>query len=70
MIGARQNAAFCPVGSSTVTWQSYSPGGSWFSAMLKLRGIVFNRLSNPLVTSIGCVSNAFVCAAVEAHKCD
>jgi hypothetical protein len=28
MIGARQNAPFCPVGFSTVTWQSYWPGGS------------------------------------------
>jgi hypothetical protein len=26
--GARQNVAFCPVGLSTVTWQSYSPSGS------------------------------------------
>src|SRR6266576_4215061 len=28
IIGARQNATFCPVGSSTVTWQLYSPGAS------------------------------------------
>ena len=28
MTGACQNAPFCPVGSNTVTWQSYLPGAS------------------------------------------
>lgn len=33
-IGACQNAAFCPVGSSIVTWQSYFPGAKSPSARL------------------------------------
>ena len=47
MTGACQNAAFCPVGSTTVTWQLYLPGGSLFSDRLNLSGTVFNLLFTP-----------------------
>jgi hypothetical protein len=58
--GARQNVAFCPVGSNTLTWQSYMPGASSFSGILKFKGIVLRRFVIPSTTLIGCVSKAFV----------
>src|ERR1700692_3033019 len=61
MIGACQNAAFCPVGSSTVTWQLYCPGGSLLSDRLNFNGTVFSLLASPSDTGSGSVSNTFVC---------
>ena len=60
-MGACQKAAFCPDGSSTVTWQSYLPGARLFRPMLKCSGMIFTRLFEPSDTLIGGVSNAFVC---------
>src|SRR5262249_26969453 len=37
-MGARQNAAFWPSGSSSVTWQSYRPGASEVSGTLNATG--------------------------------
>ena len=66
---ACQNAAFCPVGSRTVTWQSYSPGGSLAqSEVLKLNGIVFNRLFKPSVNSIGCDLKRFPLARDRSSR--
>ena len=60
---ASQNAAFWPVGLSTVTWQSYLPGGSCRSARLNSSGAVFSRSLAPLFTTMGWVSKAFFCPA-------
>src|ERR1039457_3912015 len=51
MMGACQNAAFCPPGSRTVTWQSYLPGCSLLRERLNLSGAVFNLLSMDSVTA-------------------
>ena len=59
MTGACQNAALLPEGSRTVTWQSYAPGGSLVSGILKAKGMVFTRLSQPSVTCTGRVSKVF-----------
>jgi len=40
--GACQKAAFRPLGSTTLTWQSYRPGGSLFSVRLKPSGSAFD----------------------------
>ena len=67
--GACQNAAFWPAGSSTVTWQLYSPGGSLPSERLKLQGHGLQLVVQPSVTASGGVSKPCV-AAVESHKGD
>src|SRR2546428_11063508 len=56
--GACQNATFCPVGSRTVTWQLYSPAGSFPSARLNFRGTALDLGSSPSTTASGGVSNA------------
>jgi Putative transposase len=48
--GACQNAAFCPVGSSTVTWQVYSATGSCDNDKLNFNGSAFVLGSNPSTT--------------------
>src|SRR6266446_2027841 len=58
--GACQNATFCPVGSRTVTWQLYSPAGSFPSARLNFRGTALDLGSSPSTTASGGVSNALV----------
>ena len=48
--GACQKAAFCPVGSRTVTWQLYSPSGNFDKDKLNFSGNAFDLGSNPSTT--------------------
>jgi hypothetical protein len=61
MIGACQKAAFWSLGSNTVIWQVYLPGGSLLMAMLNFSGTVFSLLFSPSVTDSGAVSNTLAC---------
>ena len=61
MTGACQKAAFRLFGSTTLTWQSYRPGGSLFSVRLNRSGSAFDFGSIPSVTASGGVSKALVC---------
>jgi hypothetical protein len=45
--GACQNAAFREAGSSTVTWQTYSPGGSFDRDRLNLKGSILDSGPRP-----------------------
>jgi hypothetical protein len=56
MMGVCQNVAFWLAGSSTVTWQSYLPGGSGLRSMVKLIGATCRWVLVGGVTSSGCVS--------------
>ena len=58
-IGACQNAAFCPAGSSTVTWQSYLPVGRVANERLNLSGRALDLGSYPSITASGAVSKLF-----------
>src|SRR5271157_741341 len=58
-IGARQNANFCAVGSSTLTWHVYRPGCSLAMGTLNLTGSALEVLFRPSVTCSGAVSKAF-----------
>ncbi len=59
--GACQNALFCVVGSRTVTWQLYWPGGRLLSGTVKLSGAVPRWAAGSRLTSMGWVSKAFFC---------
>src|SRR5436190_7154996 len=59
MMGACQKVPLPPVGSSTVTWQSYLPGSSGPRSMEKLSGATCRRVLGSGETSCGCVSYTF-----------
>ncbi len=68
MIGACQNAAFCAPGSSTVTWQLYSPAGSLSSERS-------NRMRECLRLGIQAIRHcdrggfeSFGLSAIESHE--
>src|SRR5437868_3806416 len=58
-IGVCQKAAFCPVGSITLTWQSYRPGVRPLKGILRRTGIAREVRERPSVTAAGGVWSTF-----------
>src|SRR5262245_29112597 len=57
--GACQNAAFWPVGSSTVIWHTYSPSSNLSRGTESLIGTAFDFESMPVLMVNGAISKTF-----------
>ena len=67
-IGACQNAAFCPAGSSTVTWQSYLPVGRVANERLNLSGRALDLGSYPFGHREWCCFERLHAIAIESSR--